>query len=66
MRLASDGGEAEPREKGVDVDMAIEALRFVLADECDVAVLFTHDTDLRPAVEAIADLEGASAVETAS
>lgn len=60
------GAEAAPREKGVDVDMAVEALRFVLADECDVAVLFTHDTDLLPAVEGIADLKGESAVETAS
>lgn len=55
------GETGEPREKGVDVDMAIEALRFVLGDRCDVAVLFTHDTDLIPAVEAIADLEGVSA-----
>jgi len=59
------GAEVEPREKGVDVDMAVE-LRLVVADECDVAVLFTHDTDLLPAVEAIGDLRGGSAVETAS
>lgn len=42
--------EAEPREKGVDVDMAIEAVRFVLEDRCDVAVRFSHDTDLIPAI----------------
>ena len=62
----SYGAEAEPREKGVDVDMAVEALRLVVADECDVAVLFMHDTDLLPAVEAIGDLRGGSAPETAS
>lgn len=60
------GAAAEPREKGVDVDMAVQALRFVLAGECEVAVLFTHDTDLLPAVEAIADLRGGHSVETAS
>lgn len=60
------GQEAEPREKGVDVDLAIEALRFVLEERCDVAVLFSHDTDLIPAVEAIADLGGEAAVETVS
>ena len=60
------GDEAEPREKGVDVDMAVEAIRFVLSDRCDVAVFFSHDTDLLPAVEAIADLKGTRAVETVS
>lgn len=60
------GVEAEPREKGVDVDMAVEAIRFVMSDRCDVAVLFSHDTDLLPAVEAIADLKGERAVETVS
>lgn len=60
------GEEAEPREKGVDVDMAIEAVRFVLEDRCDVAVLFSHDTDLIPAIDAIAALKGDSAVETVS
>lgn len=64
--LRYHGQDAEPREKGVDVDMAIEALRFVLEERCDVAVLFTHDTDLIPAIDAIADLGGAGAVETVS
>lgn len=60
------GKHAEPREKGVDVDMAVEAIRFVMSDRCDVAVLFSHDTDLLPVVDAIADLEGGGAVETVS
>ncbi|HXF97941.1 MAG TPA: NYN domain-containing protein [Gaiellaceae bacterium] len=55
------GPEAEPREKGIDVEMAIEAVRFVLEGRCDVAVLFSHDTDLVPAIDAIAAL-----VETVS
>lgn len=53
-------------EKGVDVQLAVSALEATLLRTCDVAVIFTHDTDLLPAVEAIARLKGASHVETAS
>jgi uncharacterized LabA/DUF88 family protein len=60
------GKEAEPREKGVDVDMAVEAIRVVMSNRCDVAILFSHDTDLLPVIDAIAELKGLSAVETVS
>ncbi len=57
---------ARPIEKGIDVQIAIGALEAVLTEACDVAVVFSHDTDLLPAIEAIVRLRGPSAVETAS
>jgi uncharacterized LabA/DUF88 family protein len=55
-----------PTEKGVDVQLAVSAVEATLTKTCDVAVIFTHDTDLLPAVELIARLGGAAHVETAS
>lgn len=55
-----------PREKGVDVLLAIDAVEWSLTRRCDVAVIFSHDTDLQPAVDAILRLRGAACVETAS
>jgi hypothetical protein len=37
-----------------------------LRNRCDVAILFTHDTDLLPVPEAITRLVGSERVETAS
>lgn len=55
-----------PEEKGVDVDLALSLVEAVILKQCDVAVLFTHDTDLVPAINAAARLRGAACVETAS
>ena len=38
----------------------------VFADVCDVAVVFSHDTDLLPLVETVTRLRGAHRIETAS
>lgn len=56
----------DPTEKGIDVQMALGAVEWVLTDRCDVAVLFSHDTDLLPPVEVIARLKGPAHVDTAS
>ncbi len=40
-----------PREKGVDVALAIDLVESALIREYDVAVVFSGDTDLLPAVE---------------
>lgn len=60
------GDEDAPREKGIDVLLAIDALEWILTDRCDVAIVFSHDTDLLPVVDAIARLRGAGYVETVS
>jgi uncharacterized LabA/DUF88 family protein len=53
-------------EKGVDVNLAVAAIEHVLTGLCDVAIIFSHDTDLMPVPETIARLKGAKCVETAS
>lgn len=45
--------EQTPREKGVDVALAIDLVRSALREEYDVAVVFTGDTDILPAVELV-------------
>jgi NYN domain len=55
-----------PVEKGIDVALAVSAIEFKLNDRCDVAIVFSHDTDLLPVPEAIAELAGPGGVETAS
>jgi NYN domain-containing protein len=55
-----------PIEKGVDVELAVSALEATLTGRCDVAIVFSHDTDLLPVPEAIARLLGSGRVETAS
>lgn len=53
-----------PREKGVDVHLAIELVRAAyLTSEVDVAIVATHDTDLEPAL-AMAAASGRIGVET--
>jgi len=55
-----------PVEKGIDVQLALGVAETILTDTADVAILFTHDTDLLPAVEMVARLKGARRIETAS
>ncbi len=40
-----------PREKGVDVALAIDLVESAMLNQYDAAVIFTSDTDLLPAVE---------------
>jgi uncharacterized LabA/DUF88 family protein len=58
--------DSTPQEKGIDVQLALAAVEQVLVRACDVAVIFSHDTDLLPAVEVIARLKGPRCVETAA
>lgn len=56
----------QPIEKGVDVALAVSAIEATLRKRCQVAIIFSHDTDLLPVPETIARLAGAHRVETAS
>jgi hypothetical protein len=58
--------EQTPVEKGIDVQLALAVAETILTRQADVAILFTHDTDLLPAVEMIARLKGPRCIETAS
>lgn len=56
----------EGREKGVDVELAIDLVRLAMDDEYDVAVLASGDTDLQPPLEFIIDRYPEKFVETAA
>ena len=65
LRYSPNANEP-PREKGIDVQLAIDAVEWTLTEQCDVAIIFSHDTDLLPAVEAMIRLKGPDCVETVS
>ena len=48
---------SEAQEKGIDVQLAIDAMTMAIAGEYDVAVLVTTDTDLLPVVEGLLGLQ---------
>lgn len=66
----NDDGSRREEEKGIDVALACSAMEHVLMKKCNVAVIFSHDSDLLPPVETICRLKDAGliagAVETAS
>lgn len=65
LRYPEDESE-EPEEKGIDVQLALSAVEYALLGKCEVAVIFSHDTDLKPAVEMISRVTGVNHVETAA
>jgi hypothetical protein len=65
MRYRKKGNQP-PIEKGVDVALAVSAIEATLTARCDVAIVFSHDSDLLPVPESIARAVGPDRVETAS
>ena len=53
----SSPGE-KPQEKGIDVALAIDFVMLGLRRRYDVGILMSTDTDLKPALEAVAQLTG--------
>jgi uncharacterized LabA/DUF88 family protein len=68
LRYPSDWGEPgcteRPREKGIDVELAIDLVRLAVCGDIEVGIVLTRDTDLVPAIEAVRDFKWAH-VETA-
>ena len=56
LRYPREWPEARPQEKGIDVSLALDFLLMAVRDEYDVGVLMSTDTDLKPALEAVAEL----------
>lgn len=50
------GANAKPREKGIDVALAIDFTVMAVRQEYDIGIIFSGDTDLMPALEAVAAL----------
>jgi len=53
-------------KKGVDVELALEAVEWTLTGKRRVAVIFSHDTDLVPVDDMLCRLKGSTCIETAS
>ena len=54
------------REKGIDVAIAVDFVTMAFRGEFDVGVLFSADTDLRPALEYVAHNHTEIRVEVAA
>jgi hypothetical protein len=54
----------EPREKGVDVELAIDLVQLAMDDEFDVAVVASADTDLLPPIKFVLERFPDKFVET--
>jgi NYN domain len=65
LRYSHDPDEP-PREKGVDVELALSAVDWAITDRADVVIIHSDDTDLLPAIEMATRLKGTARVETAS
>lgn len=51
-----------PREKGIDIALAIDFVTMAVRGEYQVGILMSTDTDMKPALEAVADLTSTEAV----
>ena len=58
LRYPRDWPQEPAEEKGVDVALAIDFVMMAVRGEYDVGVLMSTDTDLKPALEAVAGLVG--------
>jgi len=53
LRYPPDWPMRAAQEKGIDVALAVDYVMMVARRECDVGILFSSDTDLVPALEAV-------------
>ena len=58
------GGRAQ--EKGIDVQLAIDFVAGAFDDNYDTGIIFSTDTDLRPALEFVATRYESKTVESAA
>ncbi len=54
LRYPPEYPNSKPEEKGIDVALAIDFVAFAMDGLCDVGVIASTDTDLRPALEYVA------------
>ena len=68
LRYPPDWPRRPAQEKGIDVALAVDLVMMVARRECEVGILFSSDTDLVPALEAVLALrpEGPPACEVAA
>jgi uncharacterized LabA/DUF88 family protein len=56
LRYPADWPASREEEKGIDVAMAVDFVVMAVRDQYDRAILMSTDTDLKPALEAVAAL----------
>jgi len=47
-----------PRQKGVDVELAIDVFRMAVEKQYEIGIIVSTDQDIKPALEAVAKLRG--------
>ena len=62
---SSKPGE-KPREKGIDVNLAIDFVTMAIRKEYEVGILFSVDTDLKPALEFVLSNDVSARAEVAA
>lgn len=60
LRYPRDWPREKAQEKGIDVALAVDYVVFAEKSRFDVGIIFSNDTDLRPAVEHVQSLKGRS------
>jgi uncharacterized LabA/DUF88 family protein len=58
VRYPRDWPREKEQEKGIDVQLAIDLVAGAVRREYEVAILMSTDTDLKPALEFVRDLQG--------
>lgn len=56
--VSGNSGQDKPREKGIDVALAVDFVRLAIEGAYDVGILMSGDTDLKPALEFVHDYKG--------
>ena len=65
LRYPPNWPDDPEREKGIDVQLAVDFVTMAVRQEYDVGVIASTDTDLRPAIEFVATLDNVVAEEAA-
>lgn len=58
LRYPRNWPQERAEEKGIDVALAIDVVAMAVRGEYDVGVVMSTDTDIKPALEAVASLQG--------
>jgi uncharacterized LabA/DUF88 family protein len=58
LRYPRNWPQERAQEKGIDVQLAIDLVAGAVRTEYEVAILMSTDTDLKPALEFVRDLQG--------
>lgn len=64
--LAYHPETGEPEEKGIDVAIVVSALEWTITGHAQHVIIFSHDSDMKPGIEAVCRLYGADKISTAS